>query len=224
MSAFGLLSSTFIGPTIPVGLPVITGLSTDGTAEIGTTVSVELFGQTPTGPIAWAIDATPIPGATGTSLIVPASEGGGLTVLVDGKTSGAAAIRYPVPVATGGVADQVFEAGGGVEILDVSGDFSFAGTPLYTLRMGPQGVSVETGTGIVRFDTAQLQAQSETAIVIRCADAGDPQRFAETGFSLTITAAPGALVWAFAGSTATAIPDTTGWAFTGSAVATIGDV
>ena len=223
MSAFGLLTSTFIGPEIPVGRPVITGLS-NGAAVIGSTVAVELFGQTPTGAIVWALDGVPISGATGTSLTVPVADGALLTVQIDGESSLGQPIRHPIPVAAGALADQTFTAGTGVQTVSVQGDFTFSGVPFYTVRIGPAGVSVDTVSGLVSFDTDLLQPQTGSPIIIRLADAGDPQRFAESGFSLTVDPAISNTVWSFSGSTVTTIPDTAGWGFSGSIVTTIGDV
>lgn len=223
MSAFGLLSSTFTSPEISVGRPAIIGLL-GGVAEIGSTVFVQQFGQTPTGAIIWALNGTPISGATGTSLVVPEADGALLSASVEGEASFGQPVRYPAPVAAGQLTDQSFTAQSGMQTVSVAGDFTFSGTPLYTLRTGPAGVTVVTGTGLLQINTDVLPAQAGSSIVVRLADAGDPTRFAESGFSLTIDPAPSSTAWSFTGSTVAAIPDAAGWAFTGSTVTTIGDV
>lgn len=223
MSAFGLFPTAFIGPAIPVGRPVIVGLSGD-VAEIGSTVSVLLFEATPSGPISWALNDAPITGATGPSLTVPDADGATLTVTAEGKTSSGRTIRHPAPIAAGQLTDQTFTAGAGLETISIAGDFTFSGTPQYTLRTGPTGVQVDAATGLVQINTDVIQPQAGSSVVIRLADAGDQMRFAESGFSLTIDPAPSPTVWSFAGSTVTAIPDSAGWSFTGATVTTIGDV
>ncbi|MEM1340750.1 MAG: hypothetical protein AAGF68_00425 [Pseudomonadota bacterium] len=188
MAAFGLLSSTFVGPTLQVGLPVIVGLEA-GVATIGSTVSVSLFGAAPSGLIAWALNGVPINGANSTTLTVPDAEGAVLSVTVDGRSSASAGIHPPAPVASGQLADQSFVAQSGIETVATAADFSFTGTALYTLQTAPAGVTIDNATGLIEINTDVLEAQT-TAIVVRCADANATQRFASSGFSLEITAAP----------------------------------
>lgn len=187
MSAFGLLATTLIPGVIQVGRPVILGLSA-GVAEIGSTVSVLFRGETPTSSIQWLLDDVPIAGATGVELTVPANNGAALSVSVQSETSQPSTIRYPAPISAGALQDQTFPVGSGVQTVDVSGDFTFAGTPAYSVQTGPAGVTVEANSGLVQINTDAVPVASGQSVVIRLADAGDGTRHASSGFSLTIAA------------------------------------
>ncbi len=187
MTAFGLIQSHF-SDGIAVGLPAITGL-TAGIAEIGATLGVSQFGAPPAGAIQWFLDGAPIGGATDATLAVPEADGSLLTVSIDGESSAAVTIRHPAPVAAGTLSDPVFTQGTGLQSVDASGDFTFAGTALYTLAAAPVGTSINGASGVVLIDTDVTGPLAATVVVVRCADAGDPMRFADSGFSLTVEAA-----------------------------------
>lgn len=128
----------------------------------------------------------------------------------------------PAPVAANGLADISMQRETGIQTLDASVDFTFTGTPLYSLTTTVDGVTIDANSGVISFYTSVLVVQSGTSIVVRCADAKHLDRFAETGFNLTVSEIPSS--WIFSGSIITQIPQTAGWAFTGSLVSTIGDV
>lgn len=167
--------------------PGLSGLVA-GVAEIGATLNALLNGQPASGPVIWLVDGVAVPGETSTSFVVPAAEGGQISLEIDGQPSAPAPIRYSAPVITGALADQTLDRNTGMATLDGASAFSFGGTLAYSLMGAPTGVSVDQATGLVSIDTDLASAQSGTAITLRGADATDNGRFAETSFLLTVTA------------------------------------
>lgn len=102
-------------------------------------------------------------------------------------TSAAVTAYYPAPTAANGLVDQSFTDDTGAQTYDVSGDFTFSGTPAYSVQTGPAGVTVNSA-GVVSFDTDALAVQAGTAIVIRLSDASNAANFADSAFSLDIVA------------------------------------
>ena len=196
---------TFTAPVI-ASVPTIAG-----TLEVGQTLTATASSVTGNPPPArtwqWERDGTPIGGATAsTYTLVGADEVATLTVVqtetnavgVDTAESAATGtVYYPAPTATGGIADQVWERGTGAQTLagaTVAADFTFSGTRVYSLISPPTGVTINTSTGAVTWDTDVLSVQTGTVLTVRCEDANNAARFAESGFDFEIEDVPDAFV------------------------------
>ena len=94
--------------------------------------------------------------------------------------------RYALPVAAG-VLDDVSIIVGDTDAIATAGDFTFATTRLYSLTTSPTGATINTSTGAI--DVSGVAVVSAASIVVRCADASDVSRFAQSGFSLDVSAA-----------------------------------
>ncbi|MEL6100488.1 MAG: hypothetical protein AAFR68_04135 [Pseudomonadota bacterium] len=128
------------------------------------------------------ISGTPTTQDTGNTIVVRASNSGGSV-----DVSFAMDVFHPVPVAAGTLDDQSFVDGSGNQTFDVSGDFTFGGTLNYAIQTGPAGVTISSA-GVITFNDSQLAVQSGTSIVVRASDAANSSRFADSGFSLSVTA------------------------------------
>lgn len=168
--------------------PMLSGLVA-GVAEIGTELTALSNGSIATGTIVWMADGQPIAGATQARFTpTSAQEAQDVTVSVDSSVpSLAAPVFYPVPQTVGTLPAQALTQGTGTVSVNASGAFSFAGTAHYQLFGAPSGVSVD-GAGTLSFDTDTLAPQSATTITLRTSDAGNGARFAETSFTLSVTA------------------------------------
>lgn len=93
------------------------------------------------------------------------------------------AVRQVAPTAIGGLVDQSFSEDSGVQTYDASGDFTGVAL-VYTIN-AVTGVTVNSGTGVVSFDTDTMAAQSATSIVVTATNSGGQ---ANSGFNLSITA------------------------------------
>lgn len=190
------------------GLTLISTLSaalnglTAGIAEIGDHAAITV--ALPSGVTAWTSQAwgTSYGDTTYGSGASPTDFAAGEGTLLrfeglgdDGNTYRAAALIYhPTPIAAAGLANQSFTDDSGIQTFDVSGDFTFAGTGVYSVQSGPAGVTVDANTGVVSHDTGTLAEQAGTAIVIRLADSLNPARSDDSGYQLTITATVGPTV------------------------------
>lgn len=101
--------------------------------------------------------------------------------------SNALSITYAQPVAAGEAVDQAFTDDSGVQTYDASGDFT-GGNLTFSLTTSLTGVTINSSTGIVTFDTDTLAVQSGTSVAVRAANSGGS---ADSSFSLTIAAAGG---------------------------------
>lgn len=187
--------------------PVISGVPTiAGTLEIGETLTAtpaSVSGNpTPTRALQWQANGVDIAGATSLQhVLVAAQEGATITVEQDevnaigsdfAENAASAIVRYPAPTTTGSVAAQSHEENTGDQTVATAGAFSFGGTRLYTLQTAITGVSINSSTGVVTFDTNSMAVQAGTTVTVRLADANAVSRFSEVSFSLAITAASGA--------------------------------
>jgi hypothetical protein len=181
-----------MAPVVPAFSLAFTGLS-DGEARPGGhgAIGYALTPPDPDATPAWGMaagddsygsgahpaDFTP---GTGGSLWLTLS--GGMTTIAISTP-----IRHALPLVTGALAD-VSIAAGDPALIDASAGFAFAGPPLYTLVQAPGGMTIDPATGLI--DAVAVLVGSAMPIVVRLSDAMDPARFAETGFTLTVTAAP----------------------------------
>jgi hypothetical protein len=93
-------------------------------------------------------------------------------------------VVYAAPTASGELLDQSFAQNRGVQTYDASGDFT--GDALSYSVSGPAGVTIDSGTGVVAFDTDVMALQSGTSIVVTATNSGGA---VQSGFSLDIVAA-----------------------------------
>lgn len=117
----------------------------------------------------------------------PAADGGvlHLTVTRGGKQfRQTAPVTYAAPVATGGLADQSFTRNSGSGSLAASSDFT--GNNLSFSLLAPAGVSIDTITGLISFDTAVMAEQSATSITVTAFNSGGS---AQSSFGLTVSEA-----------------------------------
>ena len=91
-------------------------------------------------------------------------------------------ITRVAPVAAGGLSNQSFTENTGVQTYDASGDFTGADIT-YSLVSPVTGVSINSSTGVVSFDTDAMATQTGTSIVVRGANSGGNDT---SGFSLDI--------------------------------------
>lgn len=94
------------------------------------------------------------------------------------------AVAYAAPTAAGGLSDQSFTAGTGIQTYDASGDFTGAALTFSATSLA--GISINADTGVLSFDTEGLPVQSGTAIVVTATNSGGA---ASSGFSLTVESA-----------------------------------
>ena len=184
----GAFQSHFSTASIDVLTPGLAGL-TDGVAEIGTQLTALLNGQPTTEDVIWLLDDMVLPGATGPNLATPVADGSTIGVEILGRQSVSSFIRYPVPQLNGSLPDQTLDENTGTQQIDGSAVFNFAGTLGFTLIGAPTGVSVAGSSGLISINTAQTDPQNATPITLRGFDQGDPERFAETSFTLSIAGA-----------------------------------
>lgn len=97
--------------------------------------------------------------------------------------SNALSITYAQPVASGALSDQAFTDDTGVSTYDASVDFT-GGDLTFSLTTSLTGVTINSTTGVVSFDTDTLAAQSGTSVVVRATNSGGN---ADSGFGLTIS-------------------------------------
>lgn len=170
-----------------------------GVAEIGSEAGIgyTIDPDNGTETVKWSNSSNPADAATYGTGAAPTSLAAGnggtlyLHVTDGGETvTRSYPIRYPAPVAAGALGDESFTVGTGIQTSDPSGDITFGGTLVWSVRTGPAGVDIPDGTLPVEYDTDTLSEQADTAIVLRATDAVDATRFDETGYSLDITAAP----------------------------------
>lgn len=184
MLSFGLsLTAQQVGATLAFARPTITG-----TPEVGQTLTANGTG----GTFQWTRDGSPIGGATSsTYTLVGADDGAAIRVEEtqggDTVASNPVTVYYAAPTAASGLADQSFSNNSGDQTYDVSGDFTFGKAGTYSIQTGPAGVTVNS-SGVVTFDTDALLEQAGTSIVVRLSDPLDASRFADSAFSLDITA------------------------------------
>ncbi len=166
----------------------LTGLA-DGEARPGNQSAIG-YTKTPAGGtdvVAWGIapgDSTYGTGPQPTDYTAGAGGALCLSVTSDGTTvTTSAPIRYAAPVASGALPDIVQMAGVSTPIA-VAADFSFAGTPRFTLETAPSGLTINPDTGVI--DASAVTEVAAVPVVVRLADANEPSRFAESAFALTI--------------------------------------
>ena len=184
--AVGLFNSLFRQGGDDVLAPTIDG-TVGGAAEVGDTVSALVGGLTPTGTIQWLANSTIISGATSADYLVSATYlGQQLSVDVDGVESAWVPIYHPAPTASGSLANQTLDQDSGNQTLPSAPEFTFSGTPVYTLPVMPIGVTVNASTGLITFATNSMVVQTSTPVTVRCADSLNSARFAEIQFTVTI--------------------------------------
>lgn len=155
--------------------PVITGL-TDGVAVVGSTLGVEVGGQTATGTIQWRSDGADIGGATSASLTVPDTPGAVISVVVNGETgSGVSVLRQIVVGFTyaGAVlnpGDTVTVTAGGTPATGGEVELTRGGQPAtlsagtYTVTAGDLGVILRARqTGLPSNQSAPETVQAPPA-------------------------------------------------------------
>lgn len=205
--AAGLWASQFTTSIAVIQGPRIEGLVA-GVAEIGISLTVTLDGAPASGTIAWLADGVPITGATAASFTpTAAQEGQTLSVTVDASAPSQGALVYhQAPVAANALSDQNLTQSTGTSTADVAVDFTFAGTLVFTLQPAQTGLSIDSGTGLVSFNTNQLAVQTASTVIIRASDAVQPARFVDSAFSLTVAAGA---VWSAPDITATGVGQVT---------------
>jgi pectate lyase len=184
--------------------PVISGSPTiSGSAVVGQTLTAsEAAASGSPAPVTswqWKKDGLVIVDATNASyLITEADDGSTLTVVQTStntagndtsESAATAAVTYAAPTSAAGLADQVFNNNTGVQTFDPTGDFTVAGDVdlsgvTWSLPGALAGVTINSATGLISFDTDALAQQSGTPIVVRATNSGG---FADSGFSLSIT-------------------------------------
>lgn len=98
------------------------------------------------------------------------------------QTVASGTITYPAPVAAGSLVNQSFTDDTGVQTYDASGDFTGSAL-VFSLVSPPSGVTINSGTGVVSFDTDALTLQTGTSITVRATNSGG---FADSAFLLDI--------------------------------------
>lgn len=211
----------FIPGPIIVGGPAIAGLDAGQAAVIGGQVTAYLGATIATGSIQWRLNGADIPGATTATLTVPLNDGALLSVEVDSRLSADVPVRHPIPAAIAALQNQSLTRNSGTQTYATASAFDFAGTALFTLSPALSHVTIDA-SGVISFATDSLAVQANTGLTVRCADGGDPTRFAETGLSFSVAAtvpaafAPAAWLLGDAGTggdatvTLLSLPDTGG--------------
>ena len=143
---------------------------TDGSAQIGTTVSASISWLSPEGTVTgyqWTRDGAAIPGATGpTYLVSPAEDGTELSCTVSTAEYGPQAslghgARYAAPVAVGGLPDQAYDTGSGPQTVDAAAGFAGAGIT-YSLVTTIAGVTIDSAAGTVTIPTGSSASGTVT--------------------------------------------------------------
>ncbi len=216
--------------------PVLVGApALSGTGRIGAMMTVDpgVWSGTPAPALAlqWQIGDADVPGATGASHTpVPADDLKRLRCVVtasnaSGSVTAATAavgVAWAAPSATGGLAAQVFDLGGGIRTVDAAAAFAGGGL---SFGVTGAGATIDAATGIVSIATAT--ARSAEPVTVTAANSGGT---VAVTFDVTVRAAPAAPV--LSGVTADSAasppslswtvdqPGTTWWALSGAAYAT----
>lgn len=173
----------------------ITGL-TAGIAVIGdhASVSAVMSDASLISAYAWGVskadvDGTPSLGTGANPTDYAAGDGGSLWLKataggVDYYAS--AAIEYAAPVAGLALSDQLFQDDTGSKTYDVSGDFT-GDNLTFSLTTPITGVSINSTTGVVTFDTDAMALQFETSVAVKATNSGGDDI---SGFSVTIGDVP----------------------------------
>ena len=192
------------GPSADTAPSVAPGSAVIGTQETRTqgTYSATGGGIVTVTTQSWRVDGVQV--ATGATYTpVEADDGGVLTYFEEATESGGTndgttsqnvsvgTIAYAQPVASGALADQSFTENTGNQTYDPTGDFSVSGDAdlsgvTWSLPTTISGVTINSSTGLITFDTNVLAIQTGTSIVVRATNSGG---FANSGFSLNITEA-----------------------------------
>jgi len=177
------------------GLPTITGNAVVG--ETLTMVPAPVTGNPASTPLRqWVIGGDNADGETALTYVVKLADVG-LTIRArqietnsQGTTTAlsepTAAVLHIAPTASGSLADVSIIVGA-TGTIATAGDFTFAGTRLYSLTTSPTGATINTSTGVI--DVSGVAVVSAASIVVRCADASDVSRFAQSAFSIDVSAA-----------------------------------
>ena len=147
-----------IVPPVLVLAPVLAG-----TGRIGEPVSVSAGSwsgvPSPSTSVAWLIDGAAVAGAAGTSYTpVAADDGKRLSARVTAANAGgsaetvtaALAVTHAPPVARGGLEEEIFDLGSGVQTVAAGADFTGEGL---TFTVTGAGATIEPGTGLVSIPT-----------------------------------------------------------------------
>ena len=185
-------------------VPSITGVPTiGGTAEVGQTLTATAASvtgnPTPSRTWQWERSGAPISGATSSTYTLVAADDGDTITVVQAETNAigsdnaesaaTATVTYTAPTAGGGLADQSFTEDTGAQTYATAGDFT-GDNLTYSLTTSVSGVTINSGTGVVSFNTDTMAVQSGTSIVVQATNSGGS---VTSGFSLAITAASSAV-------------------------------
>ena len=163
-------------PTADPVAPVITGAGTiSGTPIVGTSLSVTGFtatgNPTPTLSYQWQRDGVNISGATSATYVLQAADDETDVRRVttatnsedsDSAPTAAVSVTYAAPVA-GSLSAQVFEQATGVQTIATAGAFSNAEGGAYSVST-VAGVTIDSNTGVVSVDTADLLATTSVTV------------------------------------------------------------
>ena len=174
-------------PPLLVLAPVLAG-----TGRIGQPVTVSAGSWSgvpaPATSVAWLRDGTAIAGATGLSYTpVAVDDGHALAARVKAANSAgsaetvtaALAVTYSAPVAKGGLFDEVFDLGSGVQT--VAAAAAFTGEALRFAVTGA-GATVDQGTGVVTIPTDKAV---QATVTVTATNSGGS---ASTAFAVTVEA------------------------------------
>jgi hypothetical protein len=114
------------------------------------------------------------------SCVVSATNANGTT---NTSATGASAVLYPAPSATGGLADVTYDQNTGVQTVDVSGDFTNAVGGSWSVAGA--GATIST-SGVVSLPT--VTARDNASVVVTYVNSGG---VAQSGFSVTVEAPVG---------------------------------
>ena len=185
-------------------VPSITGVPTiGGTAEVGQTLTATAASvtgnPTPSRTWQWERSGAPISGATSSTYTLVAADDGDTITVVQAETNAigsdnaesaaTAIVTYTAPTSGGGLADQSFTEDTGAQTYATAGDFT-GDNLTYSLTTSVSGVTINSGTGVVSFNTDTMAVQSGTSIVVQATNSGGS---VTSGFSLAITAASSAV-------------------------------
>ena len=179
--------SVRIVPPILVLAPVLAG-----TGRIGEPVTVSAGSWSgvpaPTTRVAWLRDGTAIAGAAGTSYTpVAADDGKGLSARVTATNAGgsaetvtaALAVTYAPPVAKGGLEEEIFDLGSGVQTVAAGADFT--GEALRFAVSGA-GATIDATTGLVSIPT---DSAVQATVTVTATNSGGS---ATSSFGVTVEA------------------------------------
>ena len=165
-----------VEPTADPVAPVITSAGTiSGTPTVGSTLSVTGFTATgnpsPTLSYQWQRDSVNISGATSATYVLQAADDETdvrrVTTATNSEGSAnaptaAVSVTYAAPVA-GSLSAQVFEQATGVQTIATAGAFTNAEGGAYSVST-VAGVTINSSTGVVSVDTADLLATTSVTV------------------------------------------------------------